>query len=90
VPADTVRWQDASWKRSNRQAIVSHGASMHGLPALRQAPQMPWLDVAMIRMNHKGVSMDPRTTNTQGLGNVPEVVTHVQRVKKNNAGRHQA
>jgi len=85
-PADTVRWQDGIMEAQHRQAIVSHGASMHGLPALRQAPQMPWLDVAMIRMNHKGVSMDAEDYNTQGLGNVPEVVTHVKRVKKNNAG----
>jgi len=27
---------------------------MHGLPALRLAPGNKWLDVAMIRMNHKG------------------------------------
>jgi aryl-alcohol dehydrogenase-like predicted oxidoreductase len=85
-PADTVRWQDGIMEAQHRQAIVSHGASMHGLPALRQAPQFQWLDVAMIRMNHKGVSMDAEDYATQGLGNVPEVVTHVKEVKKNNVG----
>jgi aryl-alcohol dehydrogenase-like predicted oxidoreductase len=85
-PADTVRWQDGIMEAQHRQAIVSHGASMHGLPALRQAPQFNWLDVAMIRMNHKGVSMDAEDYATQGLGNVPEVVTHVKEVKKNNVG----
>jgi aryl-alcohol dehydrogenase-like predicted oxidoreductase len=84
--ADTVRWQDGIMEAQHRQAIVSHGASMHGLPALRQAPQFPWLDVAMIRMNHKGVSMDAEDYATQGLGNVPEVVTRVKEVKKNNTG----
>ncbi len=59
---------------------------MHGLPALRQAPQFNWLDVAMIRMNHKGVRMDAEDYNTNGLGNVPEVVSHVKEVKKNNVG----
>src|ERR1700722_15547775 len=71
-PADTVRWQDGIMEAQHRQAIVSHGASMHGLPALRQAPQFKWLDVAMIRMNHKGTSMDAEDYATQGLGNVPE------------------
>jgi 1-deoxyxylulose-5-phosphate synthase len=85
-PADTVRWQDGIMEAQHRQAIVSHGASMHGLPALRQAPQFKWLDVAMIRMNHKGTSMDAEDFATQGLGNVPEVVTHVKEVKKNNTG----
>jgi 1-deoxyxylulose-5-phosphate synthase len=85
-PADTIRWQDGIMEAQHRQAIVSHGASMHGLPALRQAPQFKWLDVAMIRMNHKGTSMDAEDYATQGLGNVPEVVTHVKEVKKNNTG----
>jgi aryl-alcohol dehydrogenase-like predicted oxidoreductase len=85
-PQDTVRWQDGIMEAQHRQAIVSHGASMHGLPALRQAPQFKWLDVAMIRMNHKGTSMDAEDYATPGLGNVPEVVTHVKEVKKNNTG----
>src|ERR1700733_4812697 len=85
-PADTVRWQDGIMEAQHRQAIVSHGASMHGLPALRQAPEFKWLDVAMIRMNHKGTSMDAEDYATTGLGNVPEVVGHVKEVKKNNTG----
>jgi 1-deoxyxylulose-5-phosphate synthase len=85
-PADTVRWQDGIMEAQHREAIVSHGASMHGLPALRQAPQFQWLDVAMIRMNHKGVRMDAEDYNTDGLGNVSEVVSHVKQVKKNNVG----
>src|SRR6202042_21694 len=76
-PADTVRWQDGIMEAQHRQAIVSHGASMHGLPALRQAPQFQWLDVAMIRMNHKGASMDAEDFATTGLGNVSEIFTHV-------------
>ncbi len=86
-PADTVRWQDGIMEAQHRQAIVSHGASMHGLPALRQAPEFKWLDVAMIRMNHKGVQHGRRGLRRRdGLGNVPEVVTHVKEVKKNNTG----
>jgi len=65
---------------------VSHGASVHGLPALRQVPGNKWLDVAMIRVNHKGKSMDAEDYNTQELGNVPEVVTHVKEVRKEGMG----
>jgi aryl-alcohol dehydrogenase-like predicted oxidoreductase len=47
---------------------------------------MNWLDVAMIRVNHTGKSMDAEDYNTQGPGNVPEVVTHVQKVRKEGRG----
>ena len=65
---------------------MSHGASVHGLPALRQVPDMKWLEVAMIRMNHKGVRMDAEDYNTDGLGNVNEVVTHVKKIRKGGTG----
>ena len=54
---------------------MSHGASVHGLPALRQVPGNKWLDIAMIRVNHKGKSMDAEDYATQGPGNVSEVVS---------------
>ena len=85
-PADSIRWQDGILEAQSRKAIVSHGASVHGLPALRQVPGNNWLDVAMIRMNHKGVRMDAEDYNTDGLGNVPEVVTHVQQSRKAGMG----
>ncbi len=85
-PADSSRWQDGILEAQSRKAIVSHGASVHGLPALRQVPGDNWLDVAMIRMNHKGVRMDAEDYNTDGLGNVPEVVTHVQQSRRAGMG----
>jgi 1-deoxyxylulose-5-phosphate synthase len=77
-PADTGKWQDGILEAEAKKVIVSHGASVHGLPALRQVPGNKWLDVAMIRMNHKGMRMDAEDYNTDGLGNVPEVVNHVK------------
>ena len=69
-----------------KKQIKSHGASVHGLPALRLVPGNRWLDVAMIRMNHKGASMDAEAYDTRGLGNVSEVVQHVKHVKKDGMG----
>ena len=43
----------------------------------------------MIRMNPKGVRMDAEDYNTDGLGNVSEVVTHVKQVRKDGYGRDQ-
>ena len=85
-PADTSRWQDGILEAQSKKAIISHGASVHGLPALRRVPGNKWLDIAMIRMNHKGTRMDAEDYNTDGLGNVPEVVSHVQQVRKEGMG----
>ena len=77
-PSDSARWQDGILEAKARQAVLAHGASVHGLPALRQVPSNKWLEVAMIRVNHKGVAMDAEDYNTRGLGNVDEVVRHVK------------
>src|SRR4051794_27082266 len=85
-PTDTVRWQDGILEAKSKKAVVGHGASVHGLPALRQFPGNKWLEVAMIRMNHKGTKMDAEEYNTNGAGNVPEVVTHVKQVRTDGMG----
>ena len=85
-PADTARWQDAILEVQSRKVVLGHGASVHGLPALRRTPGNAWLDIAMIRVNHTGKSMDAEDYDTQGPGNVPEVVTHVKEVHKEGLG----
>jgi hypothetical protein len=40
----------------------------------------------MIRMNHKGAKMDAEDYNTDGVGNVSEVVSHVRQVRKEGMG----
>jgi predicted aldo/keto reductase-like oxidoreductase len=83
---DTRNWQDAILQCEHKQTIKSHGASVHGLPALRQVPGTEWLQIAMIRMNHTGAVMDSEVHDTPVLGNVPEVVSHVKQVKKEGMG----
>jgi aryl-alcohol dehydrogenase-like predicted oxidoreductase len=85
-PTDTVKWQDGILEAKSKKAVVGHGASVHGLPALRQFPGNKWLEIAMIRMNHNGTKMDAEDYNTNGLGNVSEVVTHVKQVRKEGMG----
>jgi aryl-alcohol dehydrogenase-like predicted oxidoreductase len=85
-PSDTVRWQDAILDVQSRKVVLSHGASVHGLPALRRVPGNAWLDVAMIRVNHTGKSMDAEDYDTQGPGDVPEVVAHVKEVRREGTG----
>ena len=84
---DTKHWQDAIDHAQSKKTILSRGASVHGLPALRQMPGNPWLQVAMIRMNHKGTRMDgPTYYDGNNPANVPEVVQHVKEVRKQGMG----
>ncbi len=85
-PKDSSKWQDGISEARTKQVVLSHGASVHGLPALRQVPGNTWLDVAMIRVNHKGVRMDAEYYDTDGTGDVAEVVTHVKQVRKEGMG----
>ena len=85
-PADTGRWQDGILEAQSHKVVLTHGASVHGLPALRRVPGNKWLEIAMIRMNHMGKSMDAEDYNTQGPGNVPEVVSHVKEVRGEGLG----
>ena len=83
----TKRWQEGIEKFQVKKSILSRGASVHGLPALRQMPGNPWLQVAMIRMNHNGTRMDgPTWDDNNNPQCVPEVVQHVQQVKKEGMG----
>src|SRR3954449_9934564 len=85
-PTDSARWEDGIAEAQSKKAVLVRGASVHGLPALRRVPEMKWLEVAMIRMNHKGTAMDAEDYNTSGPGNVNEVVSHVRQVRQNGMG----
>lgn len=85
-PEDTRHWQDAILEAEHKQTIKSHGASVHGLPALRRVPATDWLQIAMIRMNHKGTRMDAEEHDADVLGNVNEVVDHVKQARQAGMG----
>jgi 1-deoxyxylulose-5-phosphate synthase len=85
-PTDSLRWQDGIQEAQEKKIIVARGASVHGLPALRRMPGNQWLEIAMIRMNHKGKIMDAVDYATAGPGNVTEVVDHVHQVRQDGMG----
>lgn len=85
-PETSKRWQDGISEAQHKGVIRSRGASVHGLPALRQVPGNQWLQVAMIRMNHKGTRMDSEHHDSGETGNVPEVVEHVKTVRQQGMG----
>jgi aryl-alcohol dehydrogenase-like predicted oxidoreductase len=71
----------------SKKIILAHGASVHGLPALRTFPGNQWLDIGMIRMNHNGTRMDtPEMRDTPERGDVDEVVANTKKVHAQGAG----
>jgi aryl-alcohol dehydrogenase-like predicted oxidoreductase len=85
--SETSRWQDGVLAEQERKTILSRGASVHGLPALRQMPGNQWLQVAMIRMNHNGTRMDgPTYADNDNPEHRDEVVEHVKQVKRDGMG----
>jgi aryl-alcohol dehydrogenase-like predicted oxidoreductase len=83
----TSRWQDGILAEQERKTIRTRGASVHGLPALRQMPGNKWLQIAMIRMNHNGTRMDgPTYADYNYPDHVSEVVDHVKQVKSEGMG----
>ena len=84
---DLKHLQDDFSEAKHKKIILSKGASVHGLPALRAFPGNRWLDVAMIRMNHQGSHMDtPEMRDVNMPGNVEEVVSHVKTVRAQGTG----
>jgi predicted aldo/keto reductase-like oxidoreductase len=85
-PTDSRPWQDGILEAERKQMAIAHGASVHGLPALRQVPRDEWLQIAMIRMNHKGAHMDGADPRDHIPGDVNEVVEHVKQVRRQSKG----
>jgi len=86
-PSTSARWQDGMLEAQSKKLIHARGASVHGLPALRQMPGNEWLQVAMIRMNHNGTRMDgPTSEDNNNPDCVSEVVEHVKQVHSQGMG----
>lgn len=79
--------QDGFSEAKSKKVILSHGASVHGLPALRTFPGNQWLDIAMIRMNHNGTRMDTNDQRDVDVpGSVDEVVANTRKVHAQGMG----
>lgn len=85
--SETSRWQDGILEYQQKKIIHARGASVHGLPALRQMPGNKWLEVGLIRINHKGTRMDgPTWEDSNYPDHVSEVVDHVHQLRKEGIG----
>ena len=79
--------RDAFSEAKVKKVLMAHGASCHGLLPLRAFPENHWLDVALLRCNHKGTRMDTlQGGDGEELGDVPEVTSRIQAVKTGHTG----
>jgi 1-deoxyxylulose-5-phosphate synthase len=79
--------QDGFSEAKSKKIILSHGASVHGLPALRTIPGNQWLDIMLMRMNHNGTRMDlDSDRETPGIGDVDEVTAHAKKIHTQGMG----
>ena len=85
-PEDTRHWQDAVLTAQHQGAVRVRGASVHGLPALSRVPDNSWLQIGMIRVNHRGVRMDALDYQASVGGDVPEVVARIHQTLASGKG----
>jgi aryl-alcohol dehydrogenase-like predicted oxidoreductase len=86
-PEETARLQDEIQEAQHRKIVAVRGASVHGLPGLRRFPENKWLEVALLRTNHKGVKMDTESTqDVEQTGNVDEVFRTASGLHKRGVG----
>ncbi len=86
-PEQFKKFRDEFSEAKSRKIIASHGASCHGLLPLRAFPQTTnWLDVALLRVNHDGTRMDAIPTESSERGNVKEVTSTIQTIRKQGTG----
>jgi aryl-alcohol dehydrogenase-like predicted oxidoreductase len=85
-PNELEPLRDAFSEAKQKKIILSHGASCHGLLPLRAYPGTTWLDIALNRINHKGVRMDNLRNENNETGDVNEVVGHLKKTRSQGTG----
>ena len=80
------RQMDELDEAKEKQLIRSHGASCHGLPALKAMPDCRWLDVAFVRVNHDGTHMDGSTGKWAESGIRETAVSEIEKIHSTGTG----
>jgi aryl-alcohol dehydrogenase-like predicted oxidoreductase len=86
-PEQTKPVQDGFAEAKSKKVILAHGLSVHGLQPLAALPGNKWMDVALLRVNHKGVRMDTaELRESDALGDVPQVASQVRKIHAQGTG----
>jgi predicted aldo/keto reductase-like oxidoreductase len=85
-PKENARLMDQLDEMKEKQVLLAHGASCHGLPALREMPGVDWLDVALLRVNHDGTHMDGDTGDWGEPGRHDQAVASIEKIHAGGTG----
>jgi predicted aldo/keto reductase-like oxidoreductase len=85
-PKEYARLMDQLDEMKEKQVLLAHGASCHGLPALRAVPSVDWLDVALLRVNHDGTFMDGDAGEWGEPGKHDEAVASIKEIHATGSG----
>jgi predicted aldo/keto reductase-like oxidoreductase len=77
-PDDLRRMMDVFDEAKRQQVIRLKGVSCHGLPALTAATGVDWVDVHLVRINHRGHHMDGADGTWAETGNKPAAMEQIQ------------
>ena len=74
---------DAMMEAKDKGIIKSHGVSCHSLPALKQAVDIDFVDVHLVRVNPQGSWVDtPRTDTWNAESNASHVAPVMEQIKR--------
>jgi 1-deoxyxylulose-5-phosphate synthase len=79
------RLRDAISEAKHKKVILSHGVSCHGLKPAGSLAQEPWLDLALMRVNHNGARMD-NMEGDNNHGDHAAAIPNIVRAKKTGMG----
>lgn len=85
-PQQCGRMMEDLEKAKAKGLIRSHGVSIHGLAPLKAAASVPWIDIALVRVNHNGHHMDGSTAKFAEPGDHKAAMPLIRQLAKNKMG----
>ena len=80
-PTDLKRLQDDLSAAKEKGLVRAVGVSTHGLAGLRGIAGCPWVEVALVRVNHNGHHMDGPTGRWAEQGSHAECVAEIKKIR---------
>ncbi|HUT35250.1 MAG TPA: aldo/keto reductase [Planctomycetota bacterium] len=85
-PDDFKKHRDDLSAAKEKGIVRAVGVSTHGLTGLRTVAGCPWVEVALLRMNHDGAHMDGPTGRWAEPGSHAEAVVEIKKIRATGKG----
>jgi aryl-alcohol dehydrogenase-like predicted oxidoreductase len=81
-PASLEKCRDQLSAAKEKGIVRAVGVSVHGLPGLREVAGCKWVEVALLRINHKGHHMDGPTAAWAEPSVMEEALVEIEKIHK--------